>query len=140
MSLSIYIFNIKVRYSWILWKIFVNRTNICQITLFANMNNIYEMKTCQIGIGIYLWLKYQWKDLWQIYSQTIHQLVFANRELFAEHCATGKAFHCTAHTAVLEGEWEESLEIGGFLRACLIYISLGPSIGCLALVLYQSYL
>ena len=81
---SLYIFLIKIRYSWILWKIFVNRYNIFQITVLANRNNIHEMKLWLIGIGIYLWPKYQRIDSWQIYLQTICQL-FANRELFTEH-------------------------------------------------------
>ena len=83
-SYSLYIFNIRKRYSWILWKIFVNRNNICQINIFANRNNIHEMKLWQIGIEIYSWLKYQQIDSWQIYSRTIREL-FDNRELFAEH-------------------------------------------------------
>ena len=82
---SLYLFLIKIRYSWILWKIFLNRNIICQITILANMNNIHEMKLWGIGIGIYSWPKYQRIDLWRIYSQTIREL-FANRELFAEHC------------------------------------------------------
>ena len=49
----LYIFNIKIRYSWILWKIFVNRNNIRQITIFANRNTIHELKLWRIGIGIY---------------------------------------------------------------------------------------
>ena len=35
-------------------KIFVNRNNNRQITIFANKNNIHEMKFWQIRIGIYL--------------------------------------------------------------------------------------
>ena len=84
-SYSLHIFTIRIIYSWILWKIFVNRNNICQINIFANRNNIHEMKLWRIGIGIYLWPKYQQIDLWRIYSRTIRKL-FANRELFAEHC------------------------------------------------------
>ena len=79
-----FLFNIRLRYSWILWKIFVNGNNIHQITIFANRNNIHEMKVLRIGIGIYLWAKYQRIDSSRIYSQTIREL-FANRELFAEH-------------------------------------------------------
>ena len=74
-----------MRYSLILWKIFMNRNNICEITVFANRKNIHEIKLWQIGIGIYLLSKYQRIDLWQIYLQTICEL-FANRELFDEHC------------------------------------------------------
>ena len=69
---SLYIFNIIIWYSWILWNIFVNRNNICQITIFANRNNnSYVIKLLQIGIWIYLWLIYQQIDLRQIYLQTI---------------------------------------------------------------------
>ena len=75
---------LKDIYSWILWKIFVNRNNICQITIFANRKNINMMTFWQIGIGIYSLPEYQWSDLWKIYLQTIRKL-FANRELFAEH-------------------------------------------------------
>ena len=78
---SLYVFNRKIC-SWILWKIFANRNNICQITMFANRNIIHELKLLQIGIGIYLWPKYQQIYLWQIYLQTICEL-FANGELFA---------------------------------------------------------
>ena len=85
----LYIFLNKIRYSWILWKIFVNRNIICQITILANRNNVHEMKLWQMGIGIYLWPKYQRRDSWQIYSQTIHKL-FANRELFAERWMTAQ--------------------------------------------------
>ena len=81
---SLDIFNIGTRYSWILWKIFVNRNNICQITIFAKKNDIHVIKCWRIGIGIYSWSKYQRIGLWQIYLRTIHEL-FANRELFAEH-------------------------------------------------------
>ena len=81
---TLYIYWIRIRYSWILWKIFVNRNIICQIKIFVNRNNIHEMKLWRIGIGIYSWPKYQRIDLWRIYSQTIREL-FANRELFAEH-------------------------------------------------------
>ena len=56
--------------------------------MFANRNNIHEMKLWQIGIGIYLWHKYQQIDLWRIYSRTICELL-ANRELFAEHWHRG---------------------------------------------------
>ena len=80
-SYYLYIFNIRIRYSWILWKIFVNS----QIDIFLNRNNIHEIKLWQIGIGIYLWPKYQRIDSWQVYLQTICEL-FANRELLAEHC------------------------------------------------------
>ena len=83
-SYSLYIFNIRRKYSWMLWNIFVNRNNIHQINIFANRNNIHEMKLWQTGIGIYLWPNYQQIDLWQIYLQTIRKL-FANRELFAKH-------------------------------------------------------
>ena len=79
------IFNSRIWYSWILWRIFANRNNIRQITIFANRKNIQEMKLWRIGIGIYLWPKYQRIDSWWIYSQTIRE-IFANRELFAEHC------------------------------------------------------
>ena len=71
---SLYIFQIKIRYSWILWKIFVNRNIICQITILANRNYIHEMKFGRIGIGIYSWPKYQRIDSWQINSQTICEL------------------------------------------------------------------
>ena len=76
-SYALYIFNIKIRYSWTLWKIFVNRNNICQINVFANRNNIHEMKFWLIGMGIYLWPKYQRIDSGRIYLQTICEL-FAN--------------------------------------------------------------
>ena len=82
---SLYIFLIKIWYSWILWKIFMNRNIIHQFTILANRNDIHEMKLWRIGIGIYLRPKYQRIDLWRIYSLTIHEL-FVNRELFAEHC------------------------------------------------------
>ena len=49
------------------------------------MNIVHEMKLWRLGIGIYFWPEYQRIDLWQIYLQTISEL-FANRELFAEHC------------------------------------------------------
>ena len=62
----------------------LNRNNVRQITIFANRNNIHELKMWQKGIGIYLWPKYQQRDLWLIYSQTIREL-FANRRLFAKH-------------------------------------------------------
>ena len=48
----LYIFLIKIRYWWILWKIFVNRNIIHQIAILANRNNIHEMKLWRIGIGI----------------------------------------------------------------------------------------
>ena len=66
-SYSLFIFNIRIRYSWILSKIFANRNNFCQINIFANRNIIHEIKLWQIGIGIYLWHKYQQIDSWQIY-------------------------------------------------------------------------
>ena len=66
---SLYIFIIKIRYSWILLNIFLNRNIICQITILVNRNNIYEMKLWQIGIGIYLSPKYQQIDEWQIYCK-----------------------------------------------------------------------
>ena len=78
----LYLFNIGIRYSWILWKIIRNRNIIRQINIFANRNNIHEL--WQIGIGIYLWPKYQHIGLWRIYSRTIHE-IFGSRELFAEH-------------------------------------------------------
>ena len=81
---SLSIFNIIIKYSWILWRIFANRNNVLQITIFANRKNIHEMKLWRIGIGIYSWPKYKRIDSWQIYSQTICEL-FTNRELFAEH-------------------------------------------------------
>ena len=62
----------------------MNRNNIGQITIFANRNNIHEIKLLQIGIGIYSWTKYQGIDSWQMYLKTICEL-FANRELFAKH-------------------------------------------------------
>ena len=86
---SLYIFNIRLRYSWILWIIFVNRNNIHQITIFTDRNNIHEMKLWRIGIGVYSWAKYQRIYSWRIYSQTIRKL-FANRESFAEHCSLCK--------------------------------------------------
>ena len=86
-SYSLCIFNKIIRYSWILWKIFANRNNIHEINIFAKRNNIYEMKLWRIEIGIYSSPKYQQIDSWRIYSQTIRKL-FANRELFAEHCDT----------------------------------------------------
>ena len=70
----LYIFNRKIRYSWILWKICVNSNNIHQITIFANRNNIHELKLWWIGIGIYLWPKYQKIDLWRINLWTICEL------------------------------------------------------------------
>ena len=81
---SLFIVLIKIRYSWIHWKIFVNKNIICQITILVNRNNIHEMNLWKIGIGIYLWNKSQQIDSWWIYSRTIWEL-FANRELFAEH-------------------------------------------------------
>ena len=84
---SLNIFPIKIRYSWILCKIFVNRNIIRQIRTLSKRNNIPEMKMWQIGIGIYLWPKYQWMDSWPINLQTIREL-FTNRELFAEHWST----------------------------------------------------
>ena len=80
---SLYVFNRKIC-SWILWKIFANRNNICQITMFANRNIIHELKLLKIGIGIYLWPKYQQIYSWPIYLRTICE-IFSNRELFAEH-------------------------------------------------------
>ena len=82
----LHIFLIKIRYSWILWKLFVNRNIICQVTTLGNRNNIHDMKLLQIGIGIYSWPKYQQIDSWWISSWTIRELL-ANRELFAEHWA-----------------------------------------------------
>ena len=96
---SLYIFNIRIRYSWILWQIFVNRNNIRQIKIFANRNNIHEMKLWRIGIGIYSPSKYQRIDSWQIYSRTICEL-FANRELFAEHCSGQCLSVCNLSTPV----------------------------------------
>ena len=81
---SLYIFLIEIRYSWILWKIFVNGNIIRQIKILGNRNNIHGMKLWRIGIRIYSWPQYQGIDLWQIYLRTICEL-FANRELFAEH-------------------------------------------------------
>ena len=66
-------------------KIFLNRNNICQITIFKNWKNIHKRKLRRIGIGIYLWREYQQIDSGQIYLQIICEL-FANRELFAEQC------------------------------------------------------
>ena len=71
----LYIFLIKIRYSWILLKLFVIKIIIHQIKIFANRNNIHEMKWWQIWIGIHSWLKYQQIDLWQIYFQTICKLI-----------------------------------------------------------------
>ena len=71
----------------------MNRNIIRQITILANRNHIHEMELWRIGIGIYLSPKYQRIDLQRIYSQTIHEL-FANRELFAEHCHVS---HVTCH-------------------------------------------
>ena len=62
----------------------MNRNNIFKIKIFANRNNFHEMKLWRIGIGIYLWPKYQGINLWRIYLQTICKL-FANRELFTKH-------------------------------------------------------
>ena len=87
----LYIFNIIIKFSWKLRKIFLNRNNICPITIFTNRNNFHYFKLWQIGIGIYLWPKYQRIDSWRIYLQTICEL-FANRELFAEHCTV---LYCT---------------------------------------------
>ena len=81
---SLYIFLIKVNYLWVLWNIFVKKNVICQITILANRKHIHEIKLWQIGIGIYLWPKYQRIDSWWIYSRTICEL-YANREIFAEH-------------------------------------------------------
>ena len=80
---SLYIFLIKIRYSWILWKVFVNRNIIRQITVLANRNNIHEMLWV-IGMGINLWPKYQQIDSWRIYLRTVFE-IFADRELLAEH-------------------------------------------------------
>ena len=93
---SLYIFNIRIRYSWIPWKIYVNRTKGRQITLFANRNIIHEMKLWRIGIGTYLWHKYQQIDSWQIYLGTICKL-FGNRKLFAEHCFWQEVLHTGEH-------------------------------------------
>ena len=49
---SLYIFLIRIRYSLLLWKIFMNRNIICQITILANRNNFHEIKLSWIGIGI----------------------------------------------------------------------------------------
>ena len=108
---SLYILNIWIRYSWILWQIFVNWNNICQIIIFTNRNNINVMKLWQIGIGIYLSSKYQGIDLCRIYLRIICKLfakylriirklfanysqiickLFANIELFADHCPKQK--------------------------------------------------
>ena len=62
----------------------MNRNNICQITIFANRNNIYEIKLWRIGIGNYLWPEYQRIDSSRTNLQTIRKL-FTNRDLFAEH-------------------------------------------------------
>ena len=88
---SLYISLIKIRYSWILWKIFVKRNFIRQISILATRNNIHEMKLWQIWVGIYSWPKYQQIDLWWIYSQTICKF-FVNRELFAELCLRLRIF------------------------------------------------
>ena len=64
---SLYTFIIRMRYLWILLKIIMNRNIICQITIIANWNNIHEMKLSRIGLGIYLWPKYQQIDLWRIF-------------------------------------------------------------------------
>ena len=50
LSLYIYIFWIKIRYSWILSKIFVNRNTICQLTILANRNIIHEIKSWRPGV------------------------------------------------------------------------------------------
>ena len=62
---SLYIFNIRIRYSWIIWKVFGNRNNIRPITIFSNKNNSHEINLWQFGVGIYSWPKYQQLDLWQ---------------------------------------------------------------------------
>ena len=38
-------------------------STIRETIIFANKNNIYKMKMPRIGIGIYLWPKYQQEDL-----------------------------------------------------------------------------
>ena len=83
-SYFICIFDIKIRFSWILKNIFMNRIKSCQIIIFLNENNICKIKLWHIGIGIYWWSKYPRINLWWIYSETIRK-IFANRELFAEH-------------------------------------------------------
>ena len=50
----VYVFNIKIKYSWILWKILANINNKTEIIIFANMNNIHKIKLWRIGIGTYL--------------------------------------------------------------------------------------
>ena len=112
---SLYIFINKIRYSWILWKIFLNRNIICQITILANKNNIHEMKLWQIGIRIYSWPKYQRIDLWRIYSGTIHEL-FANRELFAEHWYSRTFYRSSLYMGDFTqgGEWPYQIGVFSF--------------------------
>ena len=83
---SLYIFLIKIRYSWIFSKIFVNSKIIRQITILANWNNIHEMKLWQIGIGIYSWPKYQRIDSWE--------------NLFAEHSTQTSNLHIQKRSAL----------------------------------------
>ena len=78
-SYSLYIFNIGIRYSWILLKIFVNRNNIRQINTFANRNNNHELKLLANRNRNLLANRFV-TNLFANYSQ-----IFANRELFAEH-------------------------------------------------------
>ena len=53
----------------------MNRNISCHVTILANRNNIHEMKLWQIGIGIYLWPRYQQIDLWWIYLRTTCKLL-----------------------------------------------------------------
>ena len=51
---SLYILLIKIRYSWILWKIFVNRNIIHQILIIMNRSNFRILATSNIALIIAL--------------------------------------------------------------------------------------
>ena len=67
------------------------------------------------------------KDIWSSTDKTLIVLAFLKTFMKRKH---SKVFEwvCSLQscTDVLEGKIGELLEIGGFLRACLIYFSLGP--------------
>ena len=80
----VYIFIIKIKYSWTQKNISRNGNNIFPIKIFTNRNTIYEIKMLRTGIGIYLWPKYGQIDLWQIYFWNICKL-YAYIKIFAKH-------------------------------------------------------
>ena len=79
-------------------------------------NNIREILMLGIGIGINLWHQYQWIDLWRVYLWVIRKL-FANIELFAEHCDRLTWFTC------LVPEWLVMISSGTSLIFCCTSIS-----------------